>query len=208
MDAYAAYKALAEPARDGGPVTLAYCWSHVRRRFYEIAQGGNAPIAEEALQRINALYHVEAMIRGHAPDQRCIVRQDQSKPVVDDLQAWLGAQLAKVSRRARIAEAIRYALKLWSGLRLFLDDGRIEIDTNVVERAIRPIALSRKNALFAGSDQGGVHWGVIASLIETCKLNAVDPQAYLASTLTRLINRHPASQIDQLMPWAYPDHVH
>ena len=104
---------------------------------------------------------------------------------------------------ARIAEAIRYALKLWSGLRPFLDNGRIEIDTNVVERAIRPIALNRKNALFAGSDQGGVHWGVIASLIETCKLNAVDPQAYLADVLSRLLNRHPASQIDQLMPWAY-----
>jgi transposase len=207
VDAYAAYKALAEPAREGGPVTLAYCWSHVRRRFYEIAQGGNAPIAEAALQRINALYHVEAMIRGHAPEQRRSVRQDQSKPVVDDLQTWLDAQLAKVPRRARIAEAIRYALKLWSGLRLFLDDGRIEIDTNVVERTIRPIALNRKNALFAGSDQGGVHWGVIASLIETCKLNAVDPQAYLADALRRLVNRHPARQIDQLMPWAYTNPV-
>jgi transposase len=207
VDAYAAYRALAEPAREGGPVTLAYCWSHVRRRFYEIAQGGDAPIAEAALQRINALYHVEAMIRGHAPEQRRSVRQDQSRPVVDDLQAWLDAQLAKVSRRARIAEAIRYALKLWSGLRLFLDDGRVEIDTNVVERAIRPIALNRKNALFAGSDQGGVHWGVIASLIETCKLNAVDPEVYLADVLSRLVNRHPASQIDQLMPWAYADPV-
>jgi transposase len=207
VDAYAAYRALAEPAREGGPVTLAYCWSHVRRRFYEIAQGGDAPIAEAALLRINALYHVEAMIRGHAPEQRRIVRQDQSRPVVDDLQAWLDAQLAKVSRRARIAEAIRYALKLWSGLRLFLDDGRVEIDTNVVERAIRPIALNRKNALFAGSDQGGVHWGVIASLIETCKLNAVDPEVYLADVLSRLVNRHPASQIDQLMPWAYADPV-
>jgi transposase len=207
VDAYAAYKGLAEPAREGGPVTLAYCWSHVRRRFYEIAQGGDAPIAEAALQRINALYHVETMIRGQAPEQRQAVRQEQSKPVVDDLRTWLDAQLAKVPRRARIAEAIRYALKLWSGLRLFLDDGRIEIDTNVVERAIRPIALNRKNALFAGSDQGGVHWGVIASLIETCKLNVVDPQAYLADVLCRLVNRHPARQIDQLMPWAYPNPV-
>jgi glucose-6-phosphate 1-dehydrogenase len=100
------------------------------------------------------------------------------------------------------------AVKHWAGLTVFLDDGRVEIDSNTVERAIRPIALNRKNVLFAGSDQGGVHWGVIASLIETCKLNAVDPQAYLASTLIRLVDRHPASQIDQLMPWAYPDHVH
>ena len=188
-------------------MNLAYCWSHVRRRFYEIAQGGNAPIAEAALQRINALYHVEAMIRGPAPEQRLAVRDEQSRPVVDDLRIWLDVQLAKVPRRPRIAEANRYALKLWFGLRLFLDDGRIEIDTNVVERAIRPIALNRKNALFAGSDQGGVHWGVIASLIETCKLNAVDPQAYLADALSRLVNRHPASQIDQLMPSAYADPV-
>jgi transposase len=207
VDGYAAYQVLADPGRAGGPVTLAYCWSHVRRRFYEIAQGGDAPIAEAALQRINALYHVETMIRGHAPEQRQAVRHEQSKLLVDDLRTWLDAQLARVSRRARIAEAIRYALKLWSGLRLFLDDGRIEIDTNVVERAIRPIALNRKNALFAGSDQGGVHWGVIASLIETCKLNAIDPQAYLADVLSRLVNRHPARQIDQLMPWAYANQV-
>jgi hypothetical protein len=172
VDGYAAYQTLADPGRAGGPVRLAYCWSHVRRRFYEIAQGGNAPIAEAALQRINVLYHVEAMIRGLAPEQRQAVRHEHSRPVVDDLRAWLDVQLAKVPRRARIAEAIRYALKLWSGLRLFLDDGRIEIDTNVVERAIRPIALNRKNALFAGSDQGGVHWGVIASLIETCLCRA------------------------------------
>lgn len=203
VDGYAAYNALADPGRDGGPVTLAYCWSHVRRRFYEIAQGGNAPIADEALKRITALYRIESMIRDHAPEQRRAVRHKQSQPIVDDLRTWLDAKLAKVPGRSRIAEAIRYALKLWRGLVRFLNDGRIEIDSNIVERAIRPIALNRKNALFAGSDQGGVHWGVIASLIETCKLNAVDPQAYLADTLTRLVNRHPASQIDKLMPWAY-----
>jgi len=203
VDGYAAYKGLADPARDGGPVTLAYCWSHVRRRFYEIAQGGNAPIAEQALERLAVLYRIESTIRGLAPEQRRTVRQDQSRPIVDDLRAWLDTTLAKVPGRSRIAEAIRYALKLWSGLAVFLDDGRIEIDSNTVERSIRPIALSRKNALFAGSDQGGIHWGVIASLIETCKLNAVDPQTYLADVLTRLVNRHPARQIDQLMPWAY-----
>jgi transposase len=205
VDGYAAYRALADPERAGGPVTLAYCWSHVRRRFYEIAQGGNAPIAEQSLERLAALYRIETMIRGLPTEQRRAVRQDQSKPVVDDLRVWLDTQLANVPGRARIAEAIRYALKLWSGLTVFLDDGRVEIDTNVVERSIRPIALNRKNALFAGSDQGGVHWGVIASLIETCKLNTVDPQAYLADVLTRLVHRHPASQIDQLMPWAYAD---
>ena len=203
VDGYTAYNALADPRRDGGPVTLAYCWSHVRRRFYEIAQGGNAPIAEEALSRIGALYRIERLVSGRAADQRRAVRQDSCQPIVGNLRTWLEAQLAKVPGRSRIAEAIRYALRLWPGLVRYLDDGRIEIDSNTVERAIRPIALNRKNALFAGSDQGGVHWGVIASLIETCKLNAVDPQAYLADTLTRLVNRHPASQIDQLMPWAY-----
>jgi transposase len=207
VDAYAAYNALADPARDGGPVTLAYCWSHVRRRFYEIAQGGDAPIAEEALQRIAALFAIERTIRGDPPEQRRSVRLDQTRPLIDDLRPWLEATLAKVSGGSRIAQAIRYALKHWTGLTVFLDDGQVEIESNVVERTIRPIALNRKNALFAGSDQGGVHWGVIASLIETCKLNAVDPQAYLASTLTRLINRHPASQIDQLMPWAYANPV-
>lgn len=154
MDAYAAYKALADPARAGGPVTLAYCWAHVRRRFYEIVQGGNAPIAEEALQRIATLYRIESTIRGHAPEQRRTMRHDQSKPVVGDLRAWLDNQLAKLPRRSRTAEAIRYALKLWAGLSVFLDDGRVEIDSNVVERSIRPIALNRKNALFAGSDEG------------------------------------------------------
>jgi hypothetical protein len=130
---------------------------------------------------------------------------DQTRPLIDDLRAWFEAKLAKVSSGSRIAQAqaIRYALKHWAGLTVFLDDGRIEIDSNVVERSIRAIALNRKNALFAGSDQGGVHWGVIASLVETAKLNAIDPQTYLADTLTRLVNRHPASQIDQLMPWAY-----
>jgi transposase len=204
VDGYAAYNALADPGRDGGPVTLAYCWSHVRRRFYEIAQGGNAPIAEEALRRIGELYRIERLVGGHPPEQRRAVRHEQSRPIVDGLRIWLEAQRAKVPGRSRVAEAIRYALKLWSGLVRYLDDGRIEIDSNSVERSIRPIALNRKNALFAGSDQGGTHWGVIASLIETCKLNAVDPQTWLADALTRLVNRHPASQIDQLMPWAYP----
>jgi hypothetical protein len=203
VDAYAAYNALADPARAGGPVTLAYCWSHVRRHFYEIAQGGNAPLAEEALARIGALFGIERTIRGQTPEQRRTVRLDQARPLIDDLRAWLEAKLAQVSGGSRIAQAIRYALKHWAGLTLFLDDGRVEIDSNVVERSIRPIALNRKNALFAGSDQGGVHWGVIASLVETAKLNAVDPHAYLADVLTRLVNRHPASQIDQLMPWAY-----
>ena len=116
----------------------------------------------------------------------------------------LRAKLGLISQKTKLAEAIRYALSRWDGLTRFLDDGRIEIDSNVVERSIRPIALNRKNALFAGSDGGGEHWAVIASLIETCKLCGVDPQTYLADVITKIVNGHPNSQIDDLLPWAYP----
>ena len=156
---------------------LAFCWSHVRRRFYELAAAGPAPIASEALERIAGLYAIEKEIRGRSADERRAVRQDRSRPIVDDLEPWLRAKLALISQKTKLAEAIRYALSRWDGLTRFLDDGRIEIDSNVVERSIRPIALNRKNALFAGSDGGGEHWAIIASLIETCKLNGVEPHA-------------------------------
>ena len=123
--------------------------------------------------------------------------------MIEALQPWLREKLSLISQKTKLAEAIRYALSRWAGLGFFLDDGRVEIDNNTVERAIRPIALNRKNALFAGHDRGGVHWGIMASLIETCKLNAVDPQAYLASVLSRLVNGWPMRKIDDLMPWAY-----
>jgi transposase len=131
------------------------------------------------------------------------VRQEQSRPLVVALGAWLKHQLGRVSGKAPIADAIRYALHHWDGLIRFLDDGRIELDTNIVERVIRPIVLNRKNALFAGHDEGAENWACIASPIETCKLNGVDPQAYLADVLTKLVNLWPASRIDELMPWAW-----
>jgi transposase len=207
VDGYAAYRQLADPTRAGGPVTLAFCWAHLRRRFYEIAAGGNAPIAREALERIGALYCIEERIRGRSAEQRREVRQAAAKPLVVALRPWLESQLRAVSGKSKIAEAIRYGLKQWEGLGRFLDDGRIEIDSNTIERAIRPIALNRKNALFAGSDQGGVHWGVLASLIETCKMNAVDPLAYLGDVLTKLVEGWPMNRIDQLMPWNYTSPV-
>jgi hypothetical protein len=135
--------------------------------------------------------------------ERRVVRQDRSRPIIDDLEPWLRAKLALISQKTKLAEAIRYALSRWDGLTRFLDDGRIEIDSNVVERSIRSIALNRKNALFAGSDGGGENWAVVASLIETCKLNAVDPQAYLSDVITKIITGHPNSRIDELLPWAY-----
>jgi hypothetical protein len=131
------------------------------------------------------------------------VRQDKSRIIVDELESWLRGKLQMISQKTKLAEAIRYALSRWKGLTRSIDDGRIEIDSNVVERSIRPIALNRKNALFAGSDGGGEHWAIIASLIETCKLCDVDPQFYLADIITTIIKGHPNSRIDELLPWAY-----
>jgi transposase len=199
VDGYAGYRVLAER----GDVELAFCWSHVRRRFYELAAAGPAPIASEALERIAGLYVIEAQIRGRTADERRAVRQEKSRPIADEFEPWLRARLSLISQKTKLAEAIRYALSRWDGLTRFIADGRIEIDSNVVERAIRPIALNRKNALFAGSDGGGEHWAVIASLIETCKLIGVEPHAYLADVITRIVNDHPNSQIDELLPWAY-----
>ena len=203
VDGYVAYKQLTDPNRPGGPLLLANCWGHFRRLFYDIAKGGNAPIATEALVRIAALYAIEDEIRGSSADELRAVRQARTKPLVQSLEAWLKDKLARLSKGSTLAKEIRYGLNHREGLSRFLGDGRIEIDSNTVERSMRGIALSRKNALFAGSDEGAANWAVIASLIETAKLNGVDPQAWLADTLTKLINRWPASRIDDLMPWAY-----
>ena len=200
-DGYAAYKQLANPRRTDTPVTLAFCWAHVRRQFYDLAKSGAAAIASEALQRIAALYAIEATIRGRSPEARRAVRQAESKPLVEALHTWLAAQLARISSKSVLAGAIRYALNQWDGLVRFLEEGRIELDTNSVERSMRPIALNRKNALFAGHDEGARNWAHIASLVETCKLNGVDPQVYLADVLSRLVNLWPAARIDELLPW-------
>jgi transposase len=199
VDGYAGYRALAQK----GDVSLAFCWSHVRRRFYERAVADASPIATEALQRIALLYAVEKEMRGRSPNERCVVRQERSRPVLADFEPWLRAKLGLISQKSKLAEAIRYALSRWEGLTRFLDDGRIEIDSNTVERSIRPIALNRKNALFAGSDGGGENWAVIATLIENCKLSGVDPYAYLTDVLAKIVNGHPNSAIDDLIPWAY-----
>jgi transposase len=188
-DGYAAYKKIAAAAPEQA-ITLAFCWSHLRRQFFDIAKGGEAPIASEALERIAALYAIEKMIRGSSAEQRRAVRQERSKPLMVALRAWLEHQLGRVSGKALIADAIRYALHHWEGLTRFLDDGRIELDTNIVER-------------FAGHDEGAENWACIASLIESCKLNGVDPQSYFADVLTRLVNLWPAARIDELMPWAW-----
>jgi transposase len=199
VDGYRGYRVLAER----NAVTLAFCWAHVRRRFFELAAAGPAPIASEALQHIASLYHIESEIRGRSADERRAVRQNKTRPILEALEPWMRAKLALISQKTKLAEAIRYALSRWDGLCHFVDDGRVEIDSNIVERAIRPIALNRKNALFAGSDGGAEHWAVIASLIETCKLAEVDPRAYLSEIITKIVNGHPNSRLDELLPWAY-----
>ena len=200
-DGYAGYKGLATPKDGGEGATLVYCWSHVRRGFFDLTKKQTAPIAAEALQRIAALYAIEDTIRGKPPDLRRATRQARSQPLVADLFAWLEQQLMRLPGSSPTAEAIRYALNHREGLERFLEDGRVEMDSNVVERAIRPLVLSRKNALFASGDDGGRRWADLASLVETCKLNGVNPQVYLTDLLTRLVNGWPQSRIDELMPW-------
>ncbi len=202
VDGYSGFKSLLE--NRSGAITLAFCWAHCRRRFYEIHQATGSPIAAEALRQIREMYKVEAEIRGRSAEERRAVRQERSKPVVEALHAWLAAQLERVSGKSTLAEAIRYALRHWTGLVLFLDDGRLELDTNSIERAIRPIALGRKNSLFAGSDGGAHHWAMVASLVATAKLNGIEPQAWLTDVLERIVSgRTKSSQLDTLLPWAW-----
>jgi transposase len=205
-DGYSAYKKFAGSKSAEPSVTLAFCWSHVRRGFYDLAKA-KAPIATETLQRIAALYEIEARVRGKSAADRLALRQAESKPLVTELRIWFEAQLAKLPARGPTADAIGYALNHWDGLERFLEDGRIELDNNSVERAMRPVCLSRKNSLFAGSNEGAENWACLASLIETCKLNGVNPHAYFTDLLTRLVNGWPQKRIDELMPWLWvPQH--
>jgi transposase len=201
VDGYGGFKSLLEN-RPPGEVRLAFCWAHCRRRLYEIHRATGSPLAEEALRRIGELYAVEAGIRGRPAGERRTVRQERSRPLAEALHAWLTVQLGRVSGKSGLAEAIRYALRHWQGLVLFLEDGRVELDTNSIERAIRPIALGRKNSLFAGSDGGACHWAVVASLVATAKLNGVEPLAWLTDVLERMVSgRTKAHELERLLPW-------
>lgn len=201
VDGYAGYnRLLKRPVQD---VQLAYCWAHARRKLHEVSQTGTTPIADEGLKQIGKLYRIEKDIRGKSPEARRTARQERSKPIIEAFEVWLTANRARVSAKSPLGEALKYIAKYWDGLILFLTDGRIEMDSNAVERTIRPIALNRKNALFAGHDAGAQNWAMIASLIETCKLNAVDPHAWLAATLSAIAQGHKQSDIDALLPWNY-----
>jgi transposase len=185
---------------DGGRVTEAACWAHVRRKFVDLHELHKSPVAAQALDRIGALYAIEKEIRGRPADERSAVRQQRSRPVLDALHAWFQQTLTTLSQKSATAKAIRYALSRWEALGRFCNDGRIEIDNNAAERALRCVALGRKNFLFAGSDAGGDRAAALYSLLGTAKLNGHNPEAFLREVLTR-IGEHPISRIDELLPW-------
>ncbi|MBB4235103.1 IS66 family transposase [Rhizobium esperanzae] len=210
-DAYGGYNPLFKVDRDPGPLTQALCWAHSRRKFFVLAdiaanakRGKNAapisPMALEAVKRIDALFNIERDINGLPADQRLERRRKDSLPFVDDLQAWLQTERAKLSRSSPVAEAIDYMLKRWDGFTSFLDDGRICLTNNAAERALRGFALGRKSWLFAGSDRGADRAAFMATLIMTAKLNDIDPQAWLADVLARIAET-PVTRLEQLLPW-------
>lgn len=194
-DGYAGFNAIFEQAQ----VAEAACWAHVRRKFFDEHEAGS-PLAKEALDRIGALYGIEADIRGRPPDERRQSRQEHARPLLDELKAWLETTVPKLSGKSDLAKAMRYTMTRWLALTRYIGDGRIEIDNNAAERSIRAIALGRKNYLFAGSDIGGERAAAIYSLIETAKLNALDPEAYLRYILARIAD-HKINRISELLPW-------
>src|SRR6516165_391924 len=200
VDGYAGFERLTER----GEIVLAACWAHTRRKFFDVHEATGSPIAGEALRRIAELYVIERSIRGRAAEERRSVRDSRSRPLVEAMKPWLEAQLGRIPGRSGLADAIRYTLSRWPALCHFLDDGRIELDNNSVERAIRPVALGRKNHLFAGSDGGAQRWATVCSLIASAKLNDVEPFTYLSDILQRMTEGHPMSRLDDLLPWNWP----
>ncbi len=185
VDGYAGFKRVAGE-RAGNSVQLAFCWVHMRRAFFQFHASTGSPIAAELLARVASLYAIEAEIRGHPAEHRRKVRCARSRPIVEASHDWLHDQLPRISGASDLAKAMRYAMRHWPGLVAFLDEGLIEMDTNTVERVIRPITLTRKNALFAGSDGGARHWAIAMTLIQTAKLNGVEPMVWLTDVLERM----------------------
>jgi transposase len=199
-DAYSGFGQLYEPGRVIGAATEAACWAHARRKFFELAELKKGPIAIEAVKRIDALFAIERAINGRPPDERRALRAAHSKPLVDDLESWLRAQRGRLSPKSETAKAIDYMLRRWTSFTLFLEDGRVCLSNNAAERAIRGIAVGRRNWTFAGSDVGGHRAAALYTLVETCKLNEVDPRAWLADVLARL-PEHPVQRLAELLPW-------
>jgi transposase len=199
-DAYAGFNRLYEASRKPGPIIEAACWAHARRKLFELVRLNKAPIAAEAVKRIDELFAIEREINGLPAEARQAVRSERSRPIMVRLETWLREERKKLSSGSNTAKAIDYSLKRWTALTRFLDDGRLCISNNAAERALRGIAVGRHNWTFAGSDEGGRRAAAIYTLIETAKLNGVDPQAWLADVLARLPD-HPARRITELLPW-------
>jgi transposase len=195
-DAYAGFNALYED----GTIQEAACWAHARRKFYDLHEARPSALTTEALHRIGELYAIEAKIRGKPPHERQQARQAEAKPLIDDLERWLRAMLEKLSRKSDTSAAILYALNLWPALARYCDDGRIEIDNSAAERALRGVAIGRRNYLFAGADTGGERAAAVYSLIGTAKLNGVDPEAWLRHVLAHIAD-HPVNRVDDFLPW-------
>jgi len=187
-----------------GRIREAACWAHARRGFYDIHQANQSPIAAEALDRIGALYAIEKEIRGRPPNERAATRQARAGPLLESLREWLHHTLTRVSKKSELAKAIGYVITRWTALTRYTTDGRIEIDNNAAERALRAVAIGRKNYLFCGSDAGGERAAAIYSLIGTAKLNGIDPQAYLRYVIERIAD-HPIHKVDELLPWRVAD---
>jgi len=199
-DAYSGYNGLYVSNRKPGLIIEAACWAHGRRKFFELAELQKAPLAIEAVRRIDKLFAIEREINGQPPEQRCAVRQERSKPLVEALEKWMREERRKLSSKSPVAKAMDYSLKRWAAFTRFLDDGRICLSNNAAERAVRGIAVGRRNWTFCGSDSGGHRAAAIYTLVETCKLNDADPRAWLADVLARIAD-HPAKRITELLPW-------
>jgi transposase len=195
-DAYAGFNALYVD----GTIQEAACWAHARRKFYDLHAARPSPMTTEALRRIAELYVIEAEIRGKPPDERLLARRERARPLLDDLERWLHASLETLSRKSDTAAAIQYALNLWAALLRYCDDGLIEIDNSAAERALRGVAIGRRNYLFAGADSGGERAAAIYSLLGTAKLNGVDPEAWLRHVLARIAD-HPVNRVDDFLSW-------